>query len=147
MKIKFLAAALCLCMACHVKEKAKEAINQTGEAVGQSASEFVKGVSSGIDHSFDSRVELSGALHNQGISLGKCFVKSGNNHLENILAAYFIFEKDVKQTVHAKVFDAQGLEYGRTTVALQSKAGEATFVELIFDPNTKLESKSKFVIE
>ena len=147
MKIKVLAAVLALCMACHVKEKAKEAINQTGEAVGQSASEFVKGVSSGIDKSFDSKIDLSGAMHNQGIGLGKCFVKSGDNHLENILVAYFIFEKDVKQTAHVKVFDAQGLEYGRTTVALQAKAGDARFVELVFDPNTKLESKSKFVIE
>ena len=54
---------------------------------------------------------------------------------------------DFKQNVSVKVFDQNGQEYGRVSLLVEAKKGEAKYFDFIFDQRTNIESKSKFVIE
>ena len=131
----------------NAKEKAKEAINKAGETVGQSTTEFAKGVSEGVDKSLGSEIQLSAALTDKGLQTGKCIITSSEGSDDNILSLYVIFNKEFKQQVSVKIKDAKGLEYGRLQQEISGKTGEAKFIDFVFDKRTNIESKSKFIIE
>ena len=139
---------ICLFISCdNAKEKTKEALNKTGETVGQSASEFAKGVKTGVEKTFEYSVVLSDDLKAKGLETGKLLVSAGEAKSDNILSVYFIFLKDFKGTVSIKVYDEKGEEYGRTSIETEGKKGQAFYTDFIFDKRTDIESKSKFVIE
>jgi len=139
---------ICLFISCdNAKEKTKEAINKTGETVGQSASEFAKGVKTGVEKTFEYSVVLSDDLKAKGLETGKLLVSAGEAKSDNILSVYFIFLKDFKGTIIIKVYNEKGEEYGRTSIEAEGKKGQAFYTDFIFDKRTDIESKSKFVIE
>jgi len=49
-----------------VKDKTKETINQSGEAVGKTATEFFEGVSEGVDKTLQCEISLSQDLQDKG---------------------------------------------------------------------------------
>ncbi|MDP4248106.1 MAG: hypothetical protein Q8932_19890, partial [Bacteroidota bacterium] len=62
MKYLFLVLTLSLA-SCHwAKEKTKDTVNRTGEVVAKAGSEFVNGVSKGIEKTFRNEVVFSDAL-------------------------------------------------------------------------------------
>ncbi|MEM6830921.1 MAG: hypothetical protein AAF551_10440, partial [Bacteroidota bacterium] len=98
-----------------IKKKTKETINKSGEAVGKTASEFIEGVSEGIEETLKCEVSLSQALQDQGLKTGKFTVDNDTTGgKENQLTLYLIFENDFKKTLTAKAFDKNELEIGRT---------------------------------
>jgi hypothetical protein len=131
-----------------VKEKAKDSINKSGEAVGKTATEFFEGVSEGIDKSLQCEILLSPELQDKGITTGKFSINSlpegGNN---NLLTLYLIFDKDFKSPLTVKVFDKNGLEIGRTKLDIENQAGNASYYDFAFDKRTHIEVKSKIQIE
>src|SRR4051812_40993393 len=122
-----LAIILMLASCDRVKKNTKSAINTTGEAVGKGASEFVNGVSEGIDQTFQSKIELSGQLPGSGLSVGKFRITHLSDTASYVLTAYLVFNKDMKQMVSVKVYDKNGNEYGRTASTIEGKAGEAKY--------------------
>jgi hypothetical protein len=128
------------------KEKAKDVINNTGETVGKGVSEFADGLKEGVTKTFDCNLELSADLLAKGLNTGKFSIESDSG-TANRVVVYLIFEKDLNQTIKAKVFDTDHKEYGRTSVTVNNKAGEAKFVDFIFDKRTDIESRSKIVLE
>lgn len=138
--------ATLLFAACNgTKEKAKEIINETGQTVGKGATEFVKGVGEGIDETLQSEVVLSDKLKAAGLQTGKFKVQQ--TAASDSLTVYVIFNKAFKQNVTAKVYDAKGNEYGRSSMQLEGAANEARYIGFAFDSHTDFESKSRFVIE
>lgn len=134
--------------ACHgAKEKAKNVISKTGETVGEGASEFVKGVSKGVEQTLECTVEITTALAGKGLKSGKFKIGDTDSAKDNKLTVYLIFDKDFKSTVAVKVFDRNGQEYGRTSLAIEGKSGEAKYYDFVFDNRTDIENKSKFVME
>ncbi len=131
----------------NAKEKAKDAISKAGETVGQSTTEFAKGVTEGVDKSLGWEIQLSPTLVAKGIKTGKFKIASSSEASDNILSLYLIFTTDFKQDISIKIIDSKGLEYGRIKQGVKAKAGEAKFVDFIFDKHTDIESKSKFIIE
>jgi len=129
------------------KEKAKEAANKTGEVVAKTGSEFADGVSKGIEKSFSNEIILSEALTKNGIKTGKIIIRSTDSTTDNIISAYLIFEKDFDQKVLVKVFDENGLEYGRTTQTVTAKANEARYFDFVFDKRTNIDGKGKISFE
>jgi len=129
------------------KDKAKNAANKTGEVVAKTGSEFVDGVNKGIEKTFSNEVIISDNLRTNGLKTGKIIITSTDSTADNILSAYLIFEKDYKQQVMIKVFDEQGLEYGRVSQQISAKAGEAKYVDFIFDKRTNIDSKGKISFE
>jgi hypothetical protein len=57
-----------------IKSTAKETLNKGGEVVGKSATEFVEGVSEGVERTLDCLIVVSEELINKGISTGKYFI-------------------------------------------------------------------------
>jgi len=129
------------------KDKAKDAANKTGEAVAKTGSEFADGVAKGIQKTFSNEVTLSDNLRTNGLKTGKIIIASTDSTTDNILSVYLIFDKDFNQQLSIKVFDEQGLEYGRTNQLISAKAGEAKYVDFIFDKRTNIDGKGKISFE
>lgn len=142
---KYIALLLVVVTACtscdRSKQAAKSAINKTGEVVGKGASELADGIAKGVSETFDCSVKVAEPLAKKGLSTGKFIVTDSS------LVLYCIFDKDLKQTFMAKVFDPKGAEYGRSKVSISAKAGEARYVSFVFGEQSIIESKSEFVIE
>jgi hypothetical protein len=130
-----------------VKEKAKETINKSGETVGKTATEFFEGVSEGIDKTLQCELSLSQSLIEKGLRTGKFSIENADGGRNNQLTVYFIFDKDLKSSVTAKVFDKNGLEIGRTKIDVEKKTDEACYFDFIFDIRSYIEVKSKIVLE
>lgn len=127
-------------------QKAKETVNKSGEIVGKSATEFIGGVSEGIDKSLECELILSEDLKQKQISTGKFFIEDGQIGKSNKLVVYFIFEEDFSNEVSFKVNDKKGLETGRAKILIEGKKGEASYFDVPFDNRTIIESKSKIYI-
>jgi hypothetical protein len=140
--------ALGLIISCSdVKEKAKSTLNKSGEAVGETATEFIEGVTEGVDRTLDSNIILSEALKKQGLNTGKFYIESDSLGKDNKLVIYLITEKDFKGKLTFKVVDKKGLETGRQSLELNRKAGEAAYHDIIFDGRTDIEVKSTIQID
>jgi len=128
-----------------VKSKTKDVIGKTGETVGEGTSEFVNGVSKGVDQTFECKVELNQALIDQGIKIGKFYIpdSAGTSYT---LSAFISFDKDFNQEMIVSVFDEKGKEYGRVSKWVETKAGEGKYVDFVFDKRTDIESRSRFVL-
>ena len=128
-----------------IKSKTKETINEGGEIVGKSATEFIEGVSEGIDETIECDISLSEDLKLKGISTGQFKLEGYSN--VNELVIYLIFENDITTTLTAKAFDKTNLEMGRAKVEIEAKAGDAEFFTFEFDEETDIEVKSVITIE
>jgi hypothetical protein len=129
------------------KDKAKDTVHKSGEIVSEAGSEFADGVAKGVKETFKNEVKLSEDLKTKGIKTGKISFHSSDSTTDNILTVYVIFENDFNHDITIKVFDEQGLEYGRTTENIFGKKGEAKYFDFIFDKRTDIDGKGKITIE
>jgi hypothetical protein len=126
-----------------VKDKTKQVINKSGEAVGVSATEFFDGVGTGIEETLALKVDVSSELQQKGLQTGKSYTGAK----KNVLTVYLIFNQDFNETMWVKAFDKDGTEIGRADTIISSKAGKAGYFEFVFDQRTKLESRCKIKLE
>jgi len=141
-----LSAALFSCG--RIKDKTKETINESGEVIGKAGSEFVEGVTEGVERTFDCEIALSQELKDHGLKTGKFTItSSAAGGTNNVLTLYVIFDKAFKKDVSAKVFDKTGSETGRSKLLLEGAAGDATYYDFTFDKRTVIEVRSKIIIE
>ena len=120
-----------------VKEKTKNTINEGGEVVGKTATEFIEGVSEGVDKTLQCEILLSEGLKNSGLQTGKFSIQNDTNGGQNnLLAIYVIFNKDFSKPLLVKAFDKTGLEIGRSKLTVEGKAGEAKYYDFAFDKRT-----------
>lgn len=129
-----------------VKQEAKDAINKSGEIIGESSSEFIDGVSKGIDKKFKCEFELDSAKFS-GIETGKYEILESVGADDNILSLYLIFNKSVSDSAIVKVYDQENLEYGRAKVFISGVKDDAHYIDIQFDDRVSLESISKFTFE
>ena len=130
-----------------VKETTKETINKGGEVVGKASTEFIEGVSEGVDKTLACDIVVSENLKKKGIETGKYSIENGSNGEKNKISIYLIFNQDFKGEIWSKVSDKSGLESGRSKLNVNAKANEAKFFDFEFDPRTKIEVKSKISFE
>lgn len=130
-----------------MEDKARNTINKTGETVGSGTAEFVKGIKEGIDKTLQCKVEADQKLNNKGIKTGKFYISHDTNGTANVLTVYVIFDHDFKDRLAATVFDRNHQEYGRAILDVDKHAGEATYLDFVFDKRTEIESKSLFTIK
>ncbi len=142
MKRFYVLVSVLLIISC---QKAKETVNKSGEIVGKSATEFIGGVSEGIDKSLECELILSDEIKGK-VSTGKFYIENDSTGQNNKLVIYFIFNEDFDKEVTFKTNDKKGLETGRTKLQIQGKKGETSYFDVIFDVRTEIESKSKIYI-
>jgi hypothetical protein len=148
MKPLLLAAFAILLISCsQVKEKTRETLNEGGEIVGKAATEFAEGVTEGVDRTLDCKLEISPDLKAMGLQTGKFSVEDDSGGVNNRLTVYLITERDFNDTLLVKVYDKTGAEMGRTRKLVSGKAGEAMFHDFNFDKRTKIEVRSRIVIQ
>ncbi len=130
-----------------VKRTAKDSISKTGQTVGKGTSEFFDGVADGVDQTFQSKLQIAEPVAAAGLKAGKFAITNSPQGPENLLTAYLIFEQSFQDTLIMKVYDRSGKEYGRSKKLISGKKGEAAYYDFTFDPRTRIERKSKFVLE
>ncbi|MBX3256990.1 MAG: hypothetical protein KF862_22830 [Chitinophagaceae bacterium] len=136
-----LIATLFFCSCNWAKQKTKEGVNKTGEVVAKAGSEFIDGVSKGIERTFKNEVVVSGQLKNQGIRPGKIIIHGSDSTTDNILSVYLIFEKDFDSNLTVKVISPEGQEYGRRTEHIKGQKDEAGYFDFVFDKRTNIDGK------
>ncbi len=127
--------------------RARQSANYAGNVVGKGSSEFIEGVTEGVNHTFDCTLELTKVLQEKGLKGGKFRIATDDSGHERVVSFYLIFDKDYKGQVSAKIFDSKQQEYGRTTASIETKAGKAQFVDFVFDHRTDIERKSRILLE
>ncbi len=130
-----------------VKQTARETINKTGETVGRTTTEFADGVSEGIDKTFQSELAISQALRQEGLRAGRFSIDGTDTTKNNVLTVYLIFDQHFDKDLVVKVVDRKGVEYGRVRQNIAGAPGEAKYVDFVFNKRTRIESKSKLMIE
>ncbi len=148
-KVLILGTALVLALACRedIEQKTKDTLEKSGAAVERTANKVVDEVSSRIDRDMGCTVTLSEELKAKGISTGKFYIERDSvSKKDNKLVIYLITEKAFKGDMNFKVADKDGIEIGRTTVTLNTKAGSAGYHDVVFDSRTDIESKSTISI-
>ncbi|HYD21932.1 MAG TPA: hypothetical protein VEB40_10695, partial [Flavipsychrobacter sp.] len=78
---------------------------------------------------------------------GKITVGNTDSTTENVIIAYLIFDQPIDRIVNAKVYDAQGKEYGRSSALVKGQKNEAKYVDFVFDKRTLIGSKGKIIFE
>lgn len=148
MKYAAIVLILAFTMSCNwTKQKSKETINKTGEVVAKAGSEFVNGVSKGVEKTFQNQVLISDQLTKQGLRTGKIIINSSDSTTDNILTAYLIFDNDIDQDVTIKVFSENGQEYGRVKEKIKGNKGEAKYIDFVFDKRTNIDGRGKITFE
>ena len=116
--------------------------------VGKTGSEFVDGVKSGIDYTFNCTITVAEPLQKAGISTGKFYLQKDTvKQNYSILSAYIIFGQDYNGTLTAKVFDKNKNEYGSATITVTGKKNEAHYYDWHFDTRTNVEARSLIMLE
>jgi hypothetical protein len=137
-----------LAVSCNwAKEKTKETVNKTGEAVGKAGSEFADGLAKGVEKTFQSDIKFSDQLNQQGLRSGKVIINGTDSTTDNILTPYLIFDGNIDQQITVKVFTGSGQEYGRVTQQVKGQKGEAKYIDFVFDKRTNIDGKSRIVFE
>ncbi|MEL1244504.1 hypothetical protein AAEO56_09545 [Flavobacterium sp. DGU11] len=145
-KALILGIALSLALACKkdVEEKTKNAINEGGKAVEETADKVVDEVSAHFEDSRGCKLELSEDLKNKGIGTGKFYIEKDTvTKKHNKLVIYLINDKNYKGAINFKVADKEGVEIGRTTHTADTKTG---YQDILFDNRTDIEPKSTISI-
>ena len=145
----FLLLAISLFSACtRAKSTVRDAVNTTGELVGQTAAEFADGVADGVTKTFDCNLETAKTLRDKGVEGGKFGITNDSTSAyNNKLTVYLIFNNDFDGTVLAKIIDKDGKEYGRTRKDIKAQKTDARNVDFVFDAKTHIENQSKIVLE
>ena len=142
----FLSALIFLVSACS-HESVKEKVNTVGDAAGETAGEFLKGVGSGMDKAFEVKVSSPKYISDKGLEFSKVTINSAGEGIDNMLNVYVIFKKDFSGKLTAKVFDTKEKEVGRVALQVEGKAEDAKYIDFEFDPRTNIDSDFKIIIE
>jgi hypothetical protein len=130
-----------------IKTKAENTITNTGKSLGRGSAQFFKGIREGVDKTLNCQIELSDNLKNKGLSTGKFLINQSKGASDNVLSVYFLFNKKINRKVFIRVYDRKGREYGRTSSVVEGNAGNANYVDFVFNSRTEIEAKSKFSLE
>ena len=137
-----------LTLSCNwAKQKTKETINKSGEVAAKTGSEFINGVSKGVEKTFENKVKISDALSKDGLHVGKVLIQSSDSATDNKLVAYLIYNNAIDKKVTIKIFTESGDEYGRLVQTIKGNKGEAGYVDFIFDKRTNIDSRGTITIE
>jgi len=133
----------------------RKTFQQAGEHVGQSVTDFAKGVAKGVDNRLEVPVELSEAVANLGLRIttaktsdltagepGKSTADS-----DKTITVYFIARRPVKEWLRAVALNAKGDEIGRATAAVELSADDAKYVSFVFDKEMDSQLVEKYVVE
>ena len=104
-------------------------------------------MSTGVDETFEIKIDAAQEVAQEGVSLGKIELKSINGGHDNLVNTYLIFSKDFKNPLVLKAFDSKNLEMGRSVLEIKAKANDAAFYGFALDTLTNIDADSKLTLE
>jgi hypothetical protein len=104
---------------------------RVGEAIGQQATDFTKGVGKGIDQKM--MVQVSLAPQVQALGLTNTIAKSLGLGSTNGISVYFIASRSISNAVVARALTSDGVEVGRSRKPVVMQKDEAGYVTFTFD--------------
>ena len=104
---------------------------KVGEAIGQQATDFTKGVGKGIDQ----QMLVQASLTPQVLALGltNTIAKSLGIGSSNGISIYFIASQGVSNTLVVRALNAGGVEVGRARKLVVMQRDDATYVTFNFE--------------
>ncbi|WP_196892958.1 hypothetical protein [Aureivirga marina] len=124
-----------------LKSDGKEAAESASEGLG----EVIKGTSSGFDKSL-SRVNVqTDSIFSNYFELGRTARESEKDSSKVVV--YLIANKNFDGKLKLKAFDNTNKEMGRTTIAVNLKEDDATYVDFFFNKRTPLTQVDFYKIE
>jgi hypothetical protein len=130
--ITMIGLAAALLVGCGKKEDS--IAKRVGEAIGQQATDFTKGVGKGIDQ----QVQVLGLTNTIAKSLG---LGSTNG-----ISIYFIASQSVSNALVARALSADGVEVGRSRRLLVMQKDDATYVTFSFDDHMDTQMVKRYEI-
>ena len=128
------------------RKKTKETVNKSGEIVAKTGSEFVDGMSRGIEKTFENEVVISKELKAAGMETGRILILGTDTTTDNILSVYIIFNDDFNREVGVKAFDDNDKEYGRVRTLVAGQKDDARYVDFVFDARTNLDGTGRLLV-
>jgi hypothetical protein len=104
---------------------------RVGEAIGQQATDFTKGVGKGIDQKMMVQVSLTPEV--QVIGLTNTIAKSLGIGSTNGISIYFIASQNISKTLVARALTSEGVEVGRARKLVELEKDDASYVTFNFD--------------
>lgn len=140
------------------KETAKDAVDvgskvvvktaeKGGEVVGETAATFFKSISSGVDKTSKTSVQISNQLIEEGLTVGNFVVEEGLEYNNNNLSLYFIFTKNIEKKIIIRVKNGNNIEIGRIVDTISGIKDEADYFDFQFDKKTNIDDNSSIYIE
>ncbi len=145
--MKEIIIVLCVIGILSCREKGQERVADAGKVVGETAGNAVKSIKAGIEKVSKINIETSEILKAKGISTGKTTLGSEGGGRHNKLSVYMIFDKAVIKNVIMKVYDSQNEEIGRTKLLIKGQAGDAKYIDFIFDKHTNIDRDNKIILD
>ncbi|BAO77175.1 hypothetical protein [Winogradskyella sp. PG-2] len=130
-----------------IANKTKEGINKGGEVVGETATEFIEGVTEGVDKTLECEIFLSKNLKSKGLKTSTYNIESQPIVNNNKLTLYIIFNKNFNNNVMVKAFNKNKLEIGRARTLISGKKGDAGYFDFEFDERTDIGFRNIITIE
>jgi hypothetical protein len=119
---------------------------KAGQAVGETVTDFTRGVGSGIDKRLEVNVELSEKLTGLGVS--KTVAKSAgiDDHKKGV-TVYLMSQTPVTGSLVARALNDEGAEIGRSVVDIELGADDAKYVTFRFDPEMDSQLVERYLID
>jgi hypothetical protein len=145
--IRLLAISLVAVAGCGKQDKDESMAKRAGSAVGETVTDFAKGVGKGVDQQMTINVELSKPLRDAGIS--KTVAKLGGIEIAKSrgISVYLIASKPLKSKLVAKALSKEGEEIGRSIVDVDFAADDGKYVNFKFDSQMDSQLVVKYAID
>ena len=149
MKLPLLILTLVLVSCNWTKQKAKDTVNKAGEVVAKTGSEFVSGVSKGIEKTFQNQVVISDQLKESGLRTGKIIIHGTDSSVDNILSAYLIFDGNIDQNITIKAISEERPRIWKSYAACNSpkKGKPNTLILFSIKEQRWMEGESFYLIK
>jgi hypothetical protein len=104
--------------------------NRVGEAIGQQATDFTKGVGKGIDQKMQVQVTLTPQV--LGLGLTNTIAKSLGIGSTNSISVYVIASQSVSSTLIARALNGNGVEVGRAKAPVALHKDDSAYITFTF---------------
>ena len=143
-KHTFLLLTLLLIVGCGDKDN--KSVHRAGEQVGETVTDFAKGIGRGVDNSLEVKVELTEPVSKLGLETTVAKTGGAGGMEKNTITVYFIASRPVKTLLLAKALNADGDEVGRAAEELELDADDAKYVTFTFAPEMDSQRVEKYVL-
>lgn len=143
-QVVLLLPALVLVMGCGGEND--RGAHQAGQKVGETLTDFAKGVGKGVDTQLEVPFELNEEASNLGLQATAAKNSGLDKEGQKTIAIYIIASRPVTARLVARALNAEGDEIGRSAVDIELAADGAEYVSFAFQSEVDTQLVDKYVV-